>query len=246
MKTTLLLFLLTLSVHILAQCPDFDVYIRSQSQVDSFIIEYPNCTELNHNLSIADQDGGLTNLDGLQNLVRVNGRLQIENCMGLESIGGLSGITHIDGRLVLSKIKEGLDYSSLENLDYMTAFLVKDVGAEPNFNFPRIDTLIRIDFISNDQLFVLKGFDNLKCIKSCVINGDVDLTKLVNIEEIEWLIIFNNSIIDDLSQFSELSLDSIEFLSVFDSPNFSLNGIENLEYVERISALNIVDFTVEA
>jgi len=75
-------------------CPMGDVTFASQAQVDSFIINYPNCVRIFGNLTITSNS--ITNLDALSRLQVVDGDLNICNNPLLISISGLSRI-HIGG-----------------------------------------------------------------------------------------------------------------------------------------------------
>lgn len=69
-----------------------------QSQIDSFQIDYPGCTDLEGSLFIHQAGGGgtgdFTNLDGLSVVTSINGILQIG---GAHYLTSLSGIDNIDG-----------------------------------------------------------------------------------------------------------------------------------------------------
>lgn len=68
MKNNILFIVILLSFNVFGQCPSGDVFLMTQEEVDNFIIDYPDCTELN-DLYIGDMfSSDITNLNGLINL----------------------------------------------------------------------------------------------------------------------------------------------------------------------------------
>jgi len=92
---TAILILLYSSIILGQSCfnPEETVTFSSQFEVDEFIINHPNCVELEGNLKIEGDD--ITNLAGLDNITRINGTLTIENCKSLESLEGLESLTNL-------------------------------------------------------------------------------------------------------------------------------------------------------
>ena len=67
-KYIFLLFSWAVFLELNAQCPPGHVQFNSQSEVDQFIIDYPNCTVISGDLYIS---GGITDLMGLQNITSI-------------------------------------------------------------------------------------------------------------------------------------------------------------------------------
>src|SRR5690606_16612386 len=93
----------------LPQCPPGDVSLTSQTEVDAFATNYPNCTEVSGNLTI--QGANITDLTPLSNLTSVGGFLRIYSNSNLTNLDGLSNLTSVEGFLQI------LYNSSLTNLD---------------------------------------------------------------------------------------------------------------------------------
>ena len=99
-------------------CPQGNVTLRTQQEVDDFSSTYPGCTELPANLHISgyNSTGDINNLHGLSDIVHVAGYLGISyndsltSLVGLENLGtvGSLGINHND------------NLSSLEGLNNLT------------------------------------------------------------------------------------------------------------------------------
>ena len=80
-------------------CGDGDLILRSQAEVDSFLLRNTDCNTINGDLWIGSQDSlsDIKNLEGLQNINTVNGALRIINNPILEDAAGLSRLREIHG-----------------------------------------------------------------------------------------------------------------------------------------------------
>ncbi|MCZ4320110.1 T9SS type A sorting domain-containing protein [Aequorivita viscosa] len=118
-KIKYLLFALVLTLYYpsFAQCPTSDyVFVLTQEDVDNFLIDYPNCTELQR-LYIGDiLESNITNLDGFINLERITGVLQVMN-VPINNFEGLNNLTSV-GDFVLYAFFDTLE--SLEGLEGLT------------------------------------------------------------------------------------------------------------------------------
>jgi hypothetical protein len=113
-------------------CPD-SLYFHTQAQVDSFQINYPNCTTIEGNVTISGDD--ITNLDGLNNLTEIQGSLNIGTginmflvwfCDGnppLKSLAGLNNLTNIGGNLEILCNDSLTSLTGLNNLTSIGGYL---------------------------------------------------------------------------------------------------------------------------
>ena len=70
-KSLLCLFILTFSsvITLQAQCPFGDVTFSSQTDIDNFPVNYPNCNSIQYDVGIHESvSGNITNLNGLNQL----------------------------------------------------------------------------------------------------------------------------------------------------------------------------------
>ena len=88
-------------VNLVAQpCPEGNVTLSSQAEVDSFLITYPNCTEMEGSLSIIKTAGAaIYNLDALSQLTSIGGDLILLNLSFLQSLSGLEALETVGGSL---------------------------------------------------------------------------------------------------------------------------------------------------
>src|SRR5690606_15639211 len=120
------------------QCPAGDVILTSQTEIDDFATNHPNCTEVSGNLTI--QGANITDLTPLSNLTSVGGYLYIGSNSSLTNLDGLSNLTSVGGFLYIGS------NSSLNNLDGLSN--LTSIGA---------DLVIR----SNSSLTDISGLENI-------------------------------------------------------------------------------------
>jgi hypothetical protein len=168
-------------------CLPDGIEFTTQSQIDSFQINYPNCTEILGDVGI--YEGDITNLNGLSVLTSIDGTLAIANNPVLTSLTGLEGLTSIGGNL---DIAWNPVLTSLTGLEGLTS-----IGGE----------LFQIS--GNDALTSLTGLDNLTSIGGTLIiggnflgypYGNSTLTSLAGLDNIEAgsinnIFIINNSLL---------------------------------------------------
>jgi len=123
----------------IVDCPEADIELASQSDIEQFIIDYPNCTQIQGYLNIYGED--ITDLSPLNNIISINGGLAIYECPQLTEINGLSALTNVgsfiyfdanplitnlnvlssitnfEGELYVSNNTQLMDISGLQNLD---------------------------------------------------------------------------------------------------------------------------------
>ncbi|MDH3651215.1 MAG: M23 family metallopeptidase, partial [Saprospiraceae bacterium] len=84
------------------RCPLGRVTFSNQSQIDSFPMKYPDCTDILGDVIIQESDlNNITNLDSLAQIRSVGGSLIIIDNTTLTSIAGIRGITQIEDDLTI-------------------------------------------------------------------------------------------------------------------------------------------------
>ena len=110
MKTSiqhLVLFMLVFPFPLVGQmCLPEGIHFTRQSQIDSFSIQYPGCTEIGGDVCIGNcldfVDSDITNLDGLHSLTSIKGKLTISQNPVLTSLQGLQNLLVIEDDLLIS------------------------------------------------------------------------------------------------------------------------------------------------
>jgi len=136
-KINVLLAIIMLSFNVFGQCPPDDfpnnyVHLMTQEDVDNFIIDYPNCTELNV-LFIGDIiPSDITNLNGLINLENI-GAFQLNN-VHVTNLQGLNNLNSAGSFMIVALP----NLLSLEGLDSLTEveiqFYIENCDLLPNLN----------------------------------------------------------------------------------------------------------------
>jgi hypothetical protein len=80
-----------------AQCPSGDIVLLSQAEVDTFVVTYPNCTEINGDLQIGLQfdPSDIADISGLSTITSVENLIIADNPL-LTDLGGLSAISSVN------------------------------------------------------------------------------------------------------------------------------------------------------
>ena len=119
-----ILTVLTLSISISqAQCPS--QYFNSQSDIDNFPINFPQCTDIEGNVSISGDD--ITNLNGLSIITSISGNLTIDNNPSLSSLEGLYNLTSIGASLSIHDNELLTEISALSNVSAFSAISSQEI-----------------------------------------------------------------------------------------------------------------------
>ena len=158
---------------ITAQCPPGDtLYLMYQNDIDSFAINYPNCTELPGTLFLGWFNPDITDLSGLNQITSIGGDLgfafHYSTFSGLENLGsigrnfhiffgdfenfeGFNNLNYIGGSFIV-EASYFTDFTGLENLTTIENSLILR-----SFD----DGLIEIPGGLPSSLSSLNGLDNL-------------------------------------------------------------------------------------
>ncbi|WP_196888006.1 T9SS type A sorting domain-containing protein [Aureivirga sp. CE67] len=83
-------------------CPVTDIVFNTQSQIDDFILNHPNCEYLNKSITITENiPGNITNLNGLKKIKTIE-NLTISNNSNLENLNGLESLTLVNGTISIT------------------------------------------------------------------------------------------------------------------------------------------------
>ncbi len=128
------IFILTVKTQIVCSCLPDGIYFSSQEKIDSFQQDYPGCTMIEGNVTIAYdpwKGSEITNLNGLSLLNSIGGDLQIGNWWsqgfhfgqkltsleGLENLISVEGSLHIYSNPSLASYPAGMYYVQLQTGD---------------------------------------------------------------------------------------------------------------------------------
>ncbi len=173
--------------------PDGIIFDR-QTQIDSFQINYPICSEILGDVKI--RGGNITNLNGLYVLTHISGSLTIVENGNLISLAGLDNLISVGGDLL---IQVNIDLTSLTGLDNLTLIggsLVFTSNSDlTDLNGLGNLTSIGGDLLIKDNLISLIGLDNLLTISGSLIikfsESLINLTGLENVDSIGGNLVIN-------------------------------------------------------
>jgi hypothetical protein len=191
-------------------CLPEGITFTTQSQIDSFQINYPNCTQIEGDVTIAGSD--ITNLNGLIALNAVGGSLSFGDIVigflghyyavgnsALTCLTGLDGLTSIGGNLYIYENDTLASLTGLDNLTFIGGNLV-------------IGIIYWIGYVSgNKNLTDLSSLSNLTSIGGGLqIFYNTSLTSLTGLDNIDA------GSITDLYIFENYFLSTCEIQSICD------------------------------
>jgi len=148
-RTVILLWILLSGVSgMYAQsCLPEGITFTTQSQIDSFQILYPNCTEIEGYVHIP-YPNSVSSLQGLNAITAIGGELLISDCEELPTLSGLNNLQSIGGGLSLISNNNLLNLHALQNLRAISG------GLTISWNY-RIKSLSGIDSLNTETIATL-------------------------------------------------------------------------------------------
>jgi hypothetical protein len=196
-------------------CLTNGIIFNTQNQIDSFQIMYPECWYINGNVSILGYNN-ISNLNGLNGIVRIEGDLIIKNNYNLFHLTGLENLSDIWGDMIVRENTMLIDFTGIEKLSNVGEFLA---------------------ISDNEHLISLKGMDNinLNSIYSLMIENNPLLSKCDINSICEYLLyqeygeIYNNATgcnsVEEVEQLCFTSLEDTFMEEISISPNPSTKSI---------------------
>ena len=242
-------------LHAQISCLPDGISFTSQTQIDSFPVNYPGCTMIEGSVFILeDVNAGIISLDSLYPISSIGGDLQIGSFdpsanknVALEDLKGLESLTAIGGSLLVSN---NASLKSLDGLDNLTSIGNSiyignndpDLGLSGNPALISLYGLHKLTDIpgdlhlyANNALVSLNGLSQLQSIGGKLSLGAND--GLMNLNGLEKLTYVGGSLTlfgcDNLKNLSGLDgLTAIDglFRVIFNVSLTSLTGLDNLEH----------------
>lgn len=118
------------------------VIFETQSDIDNYQIDYPNCSNISGNVIIGNNFGDINNLIGLSIIDTIQGNLEIVYNPDLNNLNGLQNLKYVGGSLVLKNNYILQNVSSLGNLNHIGS----DLFIDGNY---KLENLTGLDSISS-------------------------------------------------------------------------------------------------
>ena len=135
-----------------------------QSQIDSFSINYPNCTQIEGNVSIGGYLNDITNLNGLSTLVSIGGSCSIISTDYLVDLTGLGSLKSIGGSFTLQNNSALASFTGIDSLVTIGGqFQVYEANRIKNFDGLEGLKIVKQEvwIRNNDSITSLSGLNNL-------------------------------------------------------------------------------------
>ena len=216
MKTLSILSLFFISFNCFSQCPNSDIVLSSQNDIDNFSTNYPNCTQLNNNLRIEGTNA--TDLTPLSSISSVNVTVYITNNSNLTSLTGLSNLATIGSSFYLEDNTNLTDISALTGLtSIVNTFYLR----------------------RNDALTSLTGLSNLATIGGSFYLEDI--TNLTDITGLNALVTVSNNFY--IQNNSNLTNCNIDYICNGSNSNITISNNKTgcNDTTEACSSLSLID-----
>lgn len=204
------------------------IVLDTQAQIDSFAINYPDCTEIPGDIWITGYNQ-VTNLEGLSHITKIEGNLTLSR---LGSFVGLEGLNTVLGSVTILT-NTCSDFTGLNNLvhvgDYFDIHsnnLTSFEGLE-NLNYIGASLVIRY----NDNLASLEGLNNLSQINGALILKVNPL--LTSIKALNNANMQGSLHIED--NFSLENLDGLTNVQTLNNFKLHRNSIQTLAHLENLN-----------
>lgn len=245
MKLNLIVISLLVAFNLEGQCPEFSntITLTSQSLVDAFVADYPNCENLKNTLIIghfgAPVSTDINDLSGLSTLKRIDGELRVRNVDLLESFVGLHNIEYVGDDLVLGDNELLKSLSDFKHIDSIG-------GNFDIYNNPSLEVLFEEDSIvfvgsslnitNNNKLIKISGFKELRSIEDNLeITGNSALSSTKGFDNLEvingTLDIFDSPTLTDLIGFVKLN-------TIRDGMEIRGTGLTDLTGLNELQIIN--------
>jgi|GEM_PF-273794 len=213
-----------------SQCLPEGITFTAQDEIDNFQSNYPGCTEIEGDVTIAGDY--ITNLGGLSELNAILGSLKIENSGSLETLTGLDNLTLIGADFYIRGNNALMSLTGLENLisvggdfeigSFNFYFLNGNISLEDLEGLENLSSIGgRFYVLGNHSLLNLSGIENLSFIGSdLTIGGNDSLVSLIGLENV-------TSVEGDLN----IGNHSINVGGTGNPALTSLAGLEHITYV---------------
>ncbi len=247
MQKLLFLFIVMFSAQfVLSQCPSGEIILASQSDIDNFTTNYPNCTDLLGDLNISDFNDNdasdpITNLDGLSGITSVNGDLLLRSCPELTDVQGLNQVETISGLFWMRGLDLITDLNITNNLETISSIRIEDLPLLTTISsFGMLDTIDGLSFINLPLITQINNFTSLQNLSLFFIQATpVQSVDIQNVTELETGLFLEDTelvTLDDFSHITKIGITNPEeamVLALINNPFLQdISGIENADLSE--------------
>ena len=238
-----------------SQCLPNGILFNTQSQIDSFQINFPGCTEILGHVTILGEN--ITNVDGLSTVKRIGGSLDLSYNDSLTDLSGFDSlkyckILYLVGSNSLTNINgfNSLDSIELIEIGYLTS--LETINGFANLIYAGDNIFIT----ECPSLISISGFNSLPYVWGLYVHDNYLLTEISGFNSLTSSHEFhfaNNYQISDMTGFS--NLETVADLVLFDTKLTDLFWLHNLKTInsyfilkhnsllESLSGIDSVNFS---
>lgn len=237
MKKITLVIILALVIQFSASsqsCLSQGINFSTQAMIDDFQTNFPNCTVIEGDVRILGND--ITNLDGLSNIISINGHFDIWMNPSLTNLLGLSSLTYIGDFLFIKDNPILGSFTGLNNLITIDGSLGVEMNTQIT-SFEGFESLTTIggyfDITLNENLQNFSGLDNLNSIGDDLsINANNSLVSLIGLESLSssvtHIMLGWNTLLTDLTTLQNITSISVTLSITHNDVLADLSGLENI------------------
>ena len=225
-----------------AQCPTSDLFLTSQSEVDSFRILYPDCREfIEYSIFISDTRGDIENLEGLSLLTEA-WAIDILNSQ-LTSFKGLERLRKIYGELKVSRNEQLASYQGLDSIRSIGRLIHQYNPLMESFvGLERLDSLGALEVINIDAFqFDIAGIRQVRGLRQLILTGMVEFGGFELPDSIQSITIKGNDDIYHIGDIREKLDVDIFSITIEGQTSFELRGMESYEAPMKLALIDIAD-----
>jgi hypothetical protein len=190
-------------------CLPEGITFTSQAQIDSFQVNYPGCSTIEGDVTIAGDD--ISNLVGLDVIDSILGRLDIWCGYDLTDLAGFENLKYIGENL------------NVENCEYLRYFSGLN-------NLTTINGSLDIEF--NNRLTSISGLANLSSVREVIIIANLELVSFSGIGGLDSitgdLSIENNYMLSSLDGLASLTKINGEIVICYNESLATMTGLDGL------------------
>ncbi|WP_235299687.1 DUF7619 domain-containing protein [Portibacter marinus] len=225
--------------------------ISFQSEIDSFIFNYPNCDSITGHLEVDSRNDAISNLKGFMNLsyigslqitesdltdftdlvsIKVIDNLNVARKSGILNFKGLENITSIKNLSISSE--DLLELNGLQHLDSIGSFSISR-GKIKNFStLSSLESIHELSISRLDSLRSVSSFNNITSVER------LDITSCMNLDSIDG---FNNlAHINDYFELSSLNIKSYNsFANLKSVETLYFDRLGNIDSLPEFHNLNV-------
>ena len=237
------------TIYLSSTCLPEGVIFKSQFQLDSFRVLYPNCTEIQGAVKIIyNIENPITHFYGLQNVKKMGGLYL--NYGIYKSLNGLENLEEIAGALSIHNADSLSNLHGLSSLNKIGSFLANDLNINNLEGLESLQTVERnFQIYDNDELVSLEGISNLQqigydkqpqALNNLLIGRNQKLESIASLENLSGhhfkgnIRITSNPLLESLNGLQIINLAD-GLVEIHNNESLlDLNGLENLTQVERL------------